>query len=86
MCAFLTLLGVIVLVWVVFTWGAMRFMAIVGCSEYPELPADIADPASPGPLDCPDCGEVCSRCRHQGGGWARTYVCGKCGWIGPKPE
>lgn len=86
MCAFLTLLGVILVAWVLIIWGAMRFMAIVGCSEYPDLPEDLADPAGPEPLDCPQCGEICSRCRHQDGAWARTYVCRRCGWIGPRQQ
>lgn len=86
MCALLKLLGVIVLVWFLFSWAVMRFIAIVGGSEYPEAPKDIIEDVPPKLLACPRCGHRCARCFDQDHNPVDTYHCYECGWIGPESE
>ena len=84
-CAILTLLGVIVLVWLLFSWGVMRFMAIVGCSEYPESPDDIIEDVPEEVVRCPRCGHACPICFGDEGP-PTVLQCNECARVGPSSE
>lgn len=83
-CAFLTLLGVVLVAWVLFTWGAMRIAAIAGLSEYPEAPDEIFEDLPPELIRCPRCGHHCDICfRGTPVEPVEMHHCNECGWIGP---